>query len=92
MAGQPAGLPAVEYLQTDVADASRQRVALLHADQPQDLLSCRRCAVVPCGAGGTSQTRAEAQKRGINGGSWIVALVVISGWISHQTGGKWTMN
>ena len=27
MAGQPAGLPAAEYLQTDVADPSRQRVS-----------------------------------------------------------------
>lgn len=55
MDGQPAGLPAAEYLQTDVADPSRQRVALLYADQPQDLLPGRRCAVVPSGAGGTAQ-------------------------------------
>ena len=92
MAGQPAGLPVAEYLQTDVADPSQQRVALLHADQPQDLLPGRRCAVVPCGAGGAAQTRAEAQKQGINSGSRIVTLVVVSGRISHQTDGKWTMN
>ena len=54
VAGQPAGLPAAEYLQTDVADPSWQRVALLYADQPQDLLPGRRCAVVPCGAGSTT--------------------------------------
>ena len=92
VAGQPAGLPAAEYLQTDVADPSRQRVALLHADQPQDLLPGRRCAVVPCGAGSATQARAEAQKRSINGGVRIVALVVVSGRISHQTSGKWAMN
>lgn len=92
MAGQPAGLPAAEYLQTDVADPSRQRIALLHADQPQDLLPGRRCAVVPCGAGGTAQARTEAQKRSINGGIRIVALVVVSSRISHQTDGKWAMN
>ena len=92
VAGQPAGLPAAEYLQTDVADPSRQRVALLHADQPQDLLPGRRCAVVPCGAGGTAQARPEAQKQGINSGSRIVTLVAVSGRISHQTDGKWAMN
>lgn len=92
VAGQPAGLPAAEYLQTDVADPSRQRVALLHADQPQDLLPGRRCAVVPCGAGGTAQARTEAQKRSINGGVRIAILVVVSGRISHQTDGKWAMN
>ena len=92
VAGQPAGLPAAEHLQTDVADPSRQRVSLLHADQPQDLLPGRRCTVVPCGAGSATQARAEAQKRGINGGVRIVALVVVSGRISHQTDGKWAMN
>lgn len=92
VAGQPAGLPAAEHLQTDVADPSRQRVALLYADQPQDLLPVRRCAVVPCGAGGTAQARTEAQKRSINGGIRIVTLVVVSGRISHQTDGKWAMN
>ena len=92
VAGQPAGLPAAEYLQTDAADPSWQRVALLHADQPQDLLSGRRCAVVPCGAGGTAQARTEAQKRSINGGVRIMTLVVVSDWISHQTDGKWAMN
>ena len=92
MAGQPAGLPAAEYLQTDVADPSRQRIALLYADQPQDLLPGRRCAVVPCGAGSAAQARTEAQKRSINGGVRIAILVVVSGRISHQTDGKWAMN
>lgn len=92
VAGQPAGLPAAEYLQTDVADPSQQRVALLHADQPQDLLSGRRCTVVPCGAGGPAQTRSKAQKRGINSEIRVVTPVVVSGRISHQTGGKWAMN
>lgn len=92
VAGQPAGLPTAEYLQTDVADPSRQRVALLHADQPQDLLPGRRCAVVPCGTGSATQARTEAQKRSINGGSRIAALVVALGRISHQTNGKWAMN
>ena len=92
VAGQPAGLPAAEYLQADVADPSWQRVIVLHADQPQNLLPGRRCTVVPCGAGGTAQTRAEAQKRSINGGVGIATLVVVSGRISHQTGGKWAMN
>ena len=85
-------LPTAEYLKADVADPTRQRVALLYADQSQDLLPDRRCAVVPCGAGSTTQARPEAQKQGINSGSRIVTPVVVSGRISFKTNGKWAMN